>query len=149
LHRLTLRASWPLLAALILCVCGLNYGLPKLFPGATMEVPLLPLLIIEVGFTLSAALLFYDEANPVQAIKISLVILAITVGFACFGDLANPSVFSEVRFRPGSQAPVLSINWVFLLTVNFSAVAVAKALIKLSAGQAGGRKRQSPPQSDR
>lgn len=149
MHRLTLRASWSLLAALILCVYGLNYGLPKLFPAATMEVPLLPLLIIEVGFTLAAALLFYDEANPVQAIKISLVILSITVVFACLCDLANPSVFSEVRFRPGSQAPVLSINWVFLLTVNFSAVSVAKALIRLSAGQAGGRKRQSPPHSDR
>ncbi|MBA3994002.1 MAG: hypothetical protein C0469_10785 [Cyanobacteria bacterium DS2.3.42] len=149
MHRLTLRASWPLLAALVLCVCGLNYGLPKLFPTSTMEVPLLPLLIIELGFTLSAALLFYDEAKPVQAIKISLVILAITAIFAALSDLANPAVFSEVRFRPGSQAPVLSINWVFLLTVNFSAVSVAKALIVLSAGQAGGRKRPNPSHSDR
>jgi hypothetical protein len=149
MHRLTLRASWPLLAALILCVCGLNYGLPKLFPASTIEVPLLPLLIIEVGVTLSAALLFYDEAKPIQVIKISLVILAITAIFAALSDLANPSVFSEVRFRPGSQAPVLTINWVFLLTVNFSAVSVAKALIVLSAGQAGGRKRPNPSHSDR
>ncbi len=149
MHRLTIRASWPLLAALVLCVCGLNYGLPKLFQASIGAMPIVPLLVIEVGFTLAAALLFYDEATPVQAIKISLVILVITAIFGTLAYLANPFVIKEVGLRQGSQAPVLSINWVFLLTVNFSAVAVTKALIVLSTGQAGGRKRPTPTQSDR
>ncbi len=149
MQRLSLRTSWPLLAALVLCVCGLNYGLPKAFPGACLEVPLLPLLIIEVGVTLSAALLFYDEATPTQAIKIALVILALTFVFSGLSHLANHSLFTEIRLRSGSQAPVLSINWVFLLTVNFSAVSVAKALIVLDTSQPGGRKRPHSQQSDR
>lgn len=146
--RLQLRASWPLLAALVLCVCGLNYGLPKAFAGAIMQMPLLPILVIEVGVTLSAALLFYDEATPVQAIKIALVILVLTALFAGLSYVANPLLLSDIRQRPVSQAPVISINWVFLLTVNASAISVAKALIVLASAQPGGRKKNSSFESD-
>lgn len=141
--RLQIRASWPLLCALVLCVCGLNYGLPKFFADAQMTMPLLPLLVIEVGVTLSAALLFYDEATPVQAIKLSLVILALTAAFAGLSYAANPLLLSDIRQRAGSQAPVISINWVFLLTVNASAISVAKALIVLANAQPGGRKKNN------
>lgn len=149
MKRLQLRASWPLLAALVLCVCGLNYGLPKVFTDAKAVMPLIPLLVIEVGVTLSAALLFYDEATPVQAIKLSLVILALTVALAGLSYIANPLLLSEIRQRAGSQAPVVSINWVFLLTVNASAISVAKALIVLASAQPGGRKKNNSALSDR
>lgn len=149
MHRLSIRTSWPLLAALVLCVCGLNYGLPKLFSSNCLEVPLLPLLIIEVGAGLAAAVLFYGEASPVQVIKLSLVILAITGAIAGLAHLVNENIYSSVRLRPGSQAPVLTINWVFLLTVNFSAIAVTKALIVLTAGHTASRKRQNRTDSDR
>lgn len=149
MYRLSIRTSWPLLCALVLCVCGLNYGLPKLFSSNCLEVPLLPLLIIEVGFSLAAAVLFYGEASPIQVIKLSLVILALTGAIGALAHLVNETVYSSVRLRPGSQAPVLTINWVFLLTMNFSSVAVAKALIVLTAGHSGSRKRQSRADSDR
>lgn len=149
MQRLSFRTSWPVLAALLLCIGGLNYGLPKAFPLACLDVPLLPVLIIVVGISLSAALLFYDEASPVQAIKLSLLILAIAAGLATLFHLINPAVFSEIRQRPGSHAPVLSINWIFLLTVNLSAIAVVKTLIALNAPSQSGRKRQSNAQSDR
>lgn len=149
MQRLSLRASWPLLAALILCVCGLNYGLPKIFAGLLLDVPLIPLLIIEVGASLAFALLFYDEAAPVQAIKISLAILAIVAVFAGLAYLANNEVICEFGPRPGSHAPALRINWVYLLAVNFSAIAVMKTLFVLSSAQTGGRKRQNRSDSDR
>lgn len=114
-----------------------------------MEVPLLPLLIIEVGASLAAAVLFYGEASPIQVIKLALVILALTGAIAGIAHLVNENVFSSVRLRPGSQAPVLTINWVFLLTVNISAIAVSKALIVLTAGQTGGRRRPNKSDSDR
>ncbi|HIA54946.1 MAG TPA: hypothetical protein EYN91_23165 [Candidatus Melainabacteria bacterium] len=149
MQRLSIRTSWPLLAALVLCVSGLNYGLPKVFAANCMEVPLLPLLIIEVGASLAAAVLFYGEASPIQVIKLALVILALTGAIAGIAHLVNENVFSSVRLRPGSQAPVLTINWVFLLTVNISAIAVSKALIVLTAGQTGGRRRPNKSDSDR
>jgi hypothetical protein len=113
-----------------------------------MQMPLLPILVIEVGVTLSAALLFYDEATPVQAIKIALVILVLTALFAGLSYVANPLLLSDIRQRPVSQAPVISINWVFLLTVNASAISVAKALIVLASAQPGGRKKNSSFESD-
>ncbi|HNB22353.1 MAG TPA: hypothetical protein PKZ32_08045 [Candidatus Melainabacteria bacterium] len=149
MHRLTIRTSWPLLVALVLFVCGLNYGLPKIFSTLSMEVPLLPLLIIELGISLAAAVLFYGEASPYQVIKLSLVIMAMAGAIAGLAHLVNNNVYSSVRLRPGSQAPVLTINWVFLLTVNFSAVAVTRALIVLTAGQTGSRKRINRADSDR
>jgi len=137
------------MVALVLCVCGLNYGLPKALSSAILSVPLIPLLVIEVGITLSAALLFYDEADPLQTITLSLVMLLLVAIFAWLTSIANPLVFSQVSFRPGSQAPVVSINWVFLLTVNASAISVSKALLVLSGNQQGGRKRTNSQQSDR
>lgn len=149
MHRLTIRTSWPLLAALILFVIGLNYGLPKVFHANCLEVPLLPLLVIEVGASLAAAVLFYGEASPIQVIKLSLVILAFAGATAGLTHLVNDAVFTSIRLRPGSQAPVLNINWVFLLTVNVSAISVAKALIVLTAPHTGSRKRQNRSDSDR
>lgn len=149
MHRLSFRTSWPLFVAVVLCFCGLCYGLPKIFPGATLEVPLLPLLIIELGLGLSAALLFYDEASPFQAVKLSLVILVFVAAFSALAHFANNELFSEIRLRGGSQAPVLTINWVFLLTVNLAAISVAKALIVLNTGLPGARKRAESSSSDR
>lgn len=149
MQRLNLRASWTLLTALVVCVCGLNYGLPQIFAGYFIEVPLIPLLIIEVGASLAFALLLYDNATPVQAIEVSLVILTIAAIFGGLTYLANNYVVYEFGPRPGSHAPALRINWIFLLAVNFSAVAVTKTLLVLNSGQAGARKRPNRSESDR
>lgn len=149
MSRLTLHISWPLLIALILFVGGLNYGLPLIFKNATLVVPVVPLFIIELGIILASALLFYDEATPLQALAISGGMLTIAIVLIGGSYLLNPNVGENLHPRPGSQAPVFTLNWIFLLTVNFSVVAVSKGIFVLERVNMAGKKRNRSAESDR
>lgn len=149
MNQLKLRISWPLLIALLLFIGGLNYGLPLIYKNATLVVPVVPLFIIEMGIILSSALLFYDEASPLQALAISGGMLTIALVLIIESYFLNPGVAEHFHLRPGSQAPVFSLNWIFLITINLSVIAVSKAIFVLERAILPGKRRNRLTESDR
>ncbi|HEY9784389.1 MAG TPA: hypothetical protein V6D17_03235 [Candidatus Obscuribacterales bacterium] len=131
MKKLALRSQWYLGLYVFSIAVALALIVPHRMPHLAVEVPLIALAIFEAGVLLSSALLLYDEATPAQVLAIVFLMLLIASAFILAAHVANPLILSGVRSRPGSEAPVLSINWAFLLLSNLGTLSTVKVLIVL------------------
>ncbi len=98
---------------------------PPQFPEKVIEIPFLALLVGEVGLALFASLLFYENANSKQIVKLgaSMLSFAMLTGAAgnCSGQLT--------QMLPDS---FVLVSWIQLIIMNIAGILSTLALYRLT-----------------
>jgi predicted regulator of Ras-like GTPase activity (Roadblock/LC7/MglB family) len=97
---------------------------PNLFPNQVFEIPTFALFFAEIALAFILSVLFFENASPAEAFRISFTILTIAMASGGLGNIVG-------RVSQGLPDSVLLLNWVQLIAMNITGLISAKAFLEI------------------
>jgi hypothetical protein len=119
MYKLTTRAHPTLFVSALLAGLIAEIYFPHLCPKQLVEVPLIALLLGQVGLCLLLTLLFYEEINAKYILKLTSTMLSFAMGIGAIGNLSGQYFGFTTQLLPGW---IVLINWLQVLIMNLTAL---------------------------
>src|SRR5579862_3202214 len=129
MYLLVIRKQIFLFIGLILLSLGLVVFLPSHSADKAVKLPLLALLLGEIGLSFGVAVLCYQNAPPSQIFKAACTVLAVATGIGTIGNLTSP----VDQMMPGAE---VLISWIQLGIMNIGGFVTTYTLYDIQVAEA-------------